>query len=126
MNKAINFQIEGGRKLSGTVTTNTSKNSAVALLCASLLNRGTTTLKNMPRIEEVNRIIEVLQSIGVKIRWVKGNDLELVPPKKLNLKKLNVEAATKTRSVLMLMGPLIHLFRHFTLPHPGGCKIGRR
>ncbi len=54
---AINFQIEGGHKLSGVISTNTSKNSAVALLCASLLNRGETTLKGMPRIEEVFLII---------------------------------------------------------------------
>src|SRR3989344_253892 len=63
--ESINFQIEGGRPLSGTVTTNSSKNGAVFLLCASLLNKGKTTLKNMPRIEEVNRIVEVLESIGV-------------------------------------------------------------
>ena len=63
------FQIDGGRRLSGTVTTNASKNAAVVLMNAALLNRGVTTLKNVPRIEEVNRIIEVLQSIGVAIRW---------------------------------------------------------
>lgn len=123
---AINFRIEGGRKLSGAITTNTSKNSAVALLAASLLNRGRTELKNMPRIEEVNRIIEVLVSIGVSVRWVRGNDLEILPPKKLNLRNLNVESAVKTRSVLLLLGPLVHLLPEFELPHPGGCKLGRR
>jgi UDP-N-acetylglucosamine 1-carboxyvinyltransferase len=122
---AMNFRIEGGHKLSGTVTVNTSKNSAVGLLAASLLNRGTTTLKNMPRIEEVNRIIEVLQSIGVSVRW-NGNDVELTPPRKLAMSKLNVESAVKTRSVLLLLGPLVHLLPAFSLPHPGGCKMGRR
>lgn len=126
MTKAINFQIEGGHKLSGTIKTNTSKNSAVFLLCASLLNKGKTTLKNMPRIEEVNRLVEVLESIGVKIAWQKNNDLEIVPPKKLHLSKLNKDSAIKTRSILMFMGPLAHLFDHFELPHPGGCKLGRR
>ena len=63
----MNVQIDGGHKLSGTIETNTSKNGAVGLLCASLLNRGITTLKRMPRIEEVHRIIEVLESIGMKI-----------------------------------------------------------
>ena len=65
----INFHVDGGHQLSGSITVNTSKNAAVALLCASLLNRGTTTLRNVARIEEVNRIIEVLNSIGVKTRW---------------------------------------------------------
>lgn len=122
---AINFEIEGGRKLSGGISVNTSKNSAVALLCASLLNRGKTLLRNMPRIEEVSRIIEVLQSIGVSVRWL-GSDVEIVPPKKFNLARLNKESAVKTRSVLLLLGPLIHLLPKFALPHPGGCKLGRR
>ena len=50
----MNYKVTGNRKLAGTVATNISKNAAVALLCASLLNHGTTTLKRMPRIEEVN------------------------------------------------------------------------
>ena len=122
---AMSFRIEGGRKLSGTVRVNTSKNSAVALLCASLLNRGKTTLRNMPKIEEVNRVVEVLQSIGVVVRWL-GSDIELTPPKKLRMDKLNTASAVRTRSVLMLMGPLIHELPLFRLPYPGGCKLGRR
>ncbi|MEK7193546.1 MAG: UDP-N-acetylglucosamine 1-carboxyvinyltransferase [Patescibacteria group bacterium] len=126
MNKAISFHVEGGRKLSGTVGVNTSKNSAVFLLCASLLNRNRSVLRGMPRIEEVFRIIEVLESIGVKATWKNGNDLEIVPPRKLALHKLNKESAVKTRSILMFLGPLAHLFPRFELPHPGGCKLGRR
>lgn len=123
---AVNFKIEGGRKLSGTIVTNTSKNSAVGLLMASLLNKNKTILKRMPRIEEVYRLMEVLESIGVSIRWLEGNDLEIVPPKKLELGNLNIESAARTRSVLMMLGPLIHLFPEFKLPYPGGCKLGRR
>ncbi len=123
---SLNFEIEGGRPLHGTITVKTSKNSAVALLCASLLNRATTTLKNMPRIEEVNRVIEVLQSIGADVRWVRGNDVEITPPAKISLAHLNIESAEKTRSVLLLLGPVVHLLPHFKLPHPGGCKLGRR
>ncbi len=122
----MNFKIEGGRKLSGKVTVNTSKNAAVALLCASLLNKGTTTFKNVPRIEEVNRILEVLASIGVTSEWLSAKDLKIQPPAKFNLKKLNREAAIKTRSVIMLLGSLMHEEEKFTLPHPGGCKLGAR
>lgn len=125
-NGAINFRIEGGRPLKGTIVTNTSKNTAVALLCASLLNRGTTTLKKMPRIEEVFRVIEVLVSIGVTAKWFPNNDLELTPPKRLSLHRLNRESAIKTRSVIMLLGPLIHYLPTFRLPFPGGCKLGER
>ena len=136
---AINFQIEGGHNLSGTITTNPSKNSAVSLLSASLLNKSRTTLRGMPRIEEVFRIIEVLESLGVSAKW-DNNNLELTPPKEISLEKINSESANKTRSVLMLMGPLIHLKDKlaptlksdsvkswgFTLPHAGGCHLGRR
>ncbi len=124
-NKSVNFKIEGGHKLHGTAVTNTSKNAAVSLLCASLLNEGKTVLKNVPKIEEVNRIIEVLTSIGVLIKW-QGADLEIQPPARLNLASLNLEAAMKTRSVLMLLGPLSHLFKSFSLPAAGGCKLGAR
>ncbi len=122
---SVNLRIEGGHKLSGRVATNTSKNAAMGLLAASLLNAGQTTLKNVPRIEEVNRMLEVLSSIGVRAEW-QGQDLKITPPKKFNLKNLNAEAAVKTRSILMLIGPLVHLFRHFKLPVAGGCKLGAR
>jgi UDP-N-acetylglucosamine enolpyruvyl transferase len=63
---ALSFAIEGGRKLKGEITVNTSKNGAMAVLCASLLNRGTTTVHHVPKIEEVHRLVEVFESIGVK------------------------------------------------------------
>lgn len=123
---AVNLRIEGGHELNGEVTLKTSKNAAVALLCASLLNRGTTRLKNIPRIEEVKRIIEVLQSIGVSVRWLPENELEIKPPEVLELDEMNKDAARKTRSVLMFIGPLIHLYSDFKIPYAGGCELGRR
>ena len=65
---SLNLRIEGGHKLSGSVATKSSKNSAVGLLCASVLNRNRTLLKRMPKIEEVHRIIEVLKSIGFAVK----------------------------------------------------------
>src|ERR1700754_1877202 len=59
----VDLRVEGGHELHGEITLKTSKNATVALLCASLLNQGKTSLKNVPKIEEVNRLIEVLQSI---------------------------------------------------------------
>lgn len=122
---AINLEIEGGKKLSGSITTNTSKNGAVALLSASLLNKNITVLKNIPRIEEVYRIIEVLQSIGVSVIW-KDNDVEIKPPTRLTLSGINAKSATKTRSILLFIGPLIHLLKSFKLPQSGGCTLGAR
>ncbi|HBO65044.1 TPA: UDP-N-acetylglucosamine 1-carboxyvinyltransferase [Candidatus Saccharibacteria bacterium] len=123
---SVNLRIEGGRQLSGHITTKTSKNAAVALLCASLLNHGTTTLRHVARIEEVSRIIEVLNSIGVKTRWFNDNDLEITPPARLQLENIDVVAATKTRSIIMFLGPLLHQYESFDLPFAGGCNLGER
>ncbi|MDP2629632.1 MAG: UDP-N-acetylglucosamine 1-carboxyvinyltransferase [Candidatus Harrisonbacteria bacterium] len=122
---SVNFQIEGGRKLKGSVECKTSKNAAVGLLCASLMNKGKTTLKNMPRIEEVYRILEVLQSIGVSARW-KGSDVEIDASGDIKLENIDREAAEKTRSIIMFVGPLLHRLKNFSLPQVGGCKLGSR
>jgi UDP-N-acetylglucosamine 1-carboxyvinyltransferase len=121
------FRIEGGQRLSGTIETRSSKNAAVALLCAALLNRGTTTLRGIARIEEVNRLIEVLTSIGVVCAWNDNHtDLTLTPPDKLDLEAMDIEAARRTRSILMFLGPLIHSQSNFRLPYAGGCDLGTR
>ena len=122
----MNFRVNGGRQLSGEIRVKTSKNAAVGLLCASLLNHGKTTLRKVARIEEVNRIIEVFNSIGVKTRWLEGNDLEITPPARLKLDEMDVEAAKRTRTVLMLLGPLLHQYDDFRLPFAGGCNLGKR
>jgi UDP-N-acetylglucosamine 1-carboxyvinyltransferase len=121
----MNLAIEGGHKLSGTIRVNGSKNGAVALLCASLLNKNVTVLKNMPRIEEVFRIIEALESIGVSVTW-SGSSVEIRPPANLSLENLDIEAARKTRSVVMFIGPLVHVLNSFRLPHATGCRLGSR
>lgn len=123
----LNFRVHGGKKLSGEIEVKTSKNAAVGLLCASLLNKGTTTLRRVARIEEVNRILEVLHSIGVKTRWLNDqNDLEIIPPRRLDLANMDIEAAKRTRTVIMFLGPLLHQYDEFKLPFAGGCSIGTR
>ncbi|AXG13457.1 helix-turn-helix domain-containing protein [Intrasporangium calvum] len=121
------LRIVGGKQLSGSIDVKTSKNAAVALLCASLLNRGRTTLRSLARIEEVNRILEVLSSIGVRTRWLPdSNDLEIIPPAQLHLEDIDVAAARRTRTVIMFLGPLLHEHPNFQLPYAGGCDLGTR
>jgi len=122
----MDFQIIGGIKLSGSISVNAAKNCAVALLCASLINKGTTVLRNVPKIEEVNRIIEVLRSIKVQVTWINDSDLEIAPPPRIHLEGIDVESALKTRSVILLIGSLIHRFSAFQIPQSGGCKLGTR
>ena len=125
MQEGMNFIVDGGKPLSGTVETARSKNGAVALLAASLLNKGTTTLEHVPKIEEVHRLIEVLRSIGVSVEW-KGSSVVIIPPKAFRLEAIDRDAAMRTRSILMFIGPLAHHFKEFTLPQSGGCTLGLR
>ncbi len=121
------FKIRGGKELSGEITVNTSKNAAVGLLCAALLNEGRTVLHRLARIEEVFRIIEVLESIGVKCHWQnRHRDLEIISPRELKLDQMNIEAARKTRSIIMFLGPLLHKYKKFEIPYAGGCSLGTR
>ena len=121
------YRIHGGKELRGEITVNTSKNAAVGLLCASLLNSGRTVFHRLARIEDVFRIIEVLESIGVKCRWLnRHRDLEIISPRELKLENLDIEAARKTRSIIMFLGPLLHRYESFELPYAGGCSLGTR
>ena len=121
-----NYVITGGRKLKGSIVTNGSKNAAVALLHTALLNHGITTLVNVPKIEEVFRIIEVLSSIGVDFKWSGKNTLVVKRPKKFDLNKINYQSAIRTRSVLFLLSTLVHFEKNFSIPQPGGCRLGSR
>jgi len=119
------FKINGGRKLAGKIAVNGSKNATVALFAAAMINKGKTTLKNVPQIEEVNRWIEVLESIGVSVER-KDKMVILTPPKKFDLKNINKESAQKTRSAIMLIGALVSKLDKYFIPQAGGCKLGER
>ncbi|MBA2417385.1 MAG: UDP-N-acetylglucosamine 1-carboxyvinyltransferase [Nocardioidaceae bacterium] len=121
------LRVVGGKRLSGVIDVKTSKNAGVALLCASLLNEGTTVLRKVARIEEVNRLLEVLESIGVRTRWLNDdNDLELIAPAHLDLDAIDEDAARRTRSIIMFLGPLMHRSTDFEIPYAGGCDLGTR
>jgi len=121
-----NLIINGGKKLTGEIRTNSAKNSAVAILCSLPIIKGKTTLLGVPRIEEVNRIIETLTSIGLKIKWTGAHKLEIITPAKLNLKLINQVAYGRTRSAILLIGSLSNLYKNFSLPKTSGCKLGKR
>ena len=99
------FEINGGKKLSGEIEINGSKNATVAILAAVLINKGTTTLHNVPQIEEVNRWVEILESIGVKIER-KGKTFKITPPKEIKIEDIDVAAAERTRSAIMMISSL--------------------
>ena len=126
LSDSIDFKISGGRKLKGSIKTNPSKNGAMGLLCASLLNKNTTTLHGIPRIEEVNRMLEIFSALGVKYRWLEKQTLEINPPNKFNKKGLLHPSVANVRSSLMLIPAMLHNLKNFSLLHTGGCKMGER
>src|SRR5690606_13678066 len=85
LKESVDFKIEGGHKLHGSAVTNTSKNGALALLCAALLNKAPTVLHGIPRIEEIYRMIEVFKSIGVQIDSLDRTTLRITPPAQFKL-----------------------------------------
>lgn len=120
------FIIHGGKKLSGSISTNTSKNAAMGVMHAALLNKGVTTLYDVPRIQEVFRIIEIFQSIGVKVEWFEEKNIRIIPPKKFKFESINKKSARRVRSFIMSIGALIHHLPSFEIPTAGGCKMGER
>ena len=121
------LRIEGPTRLRGSIAVRSSKNAAVALMCAALLNHGRTVLRGIAQIEEVNRLVEVLTSIGVQATGSQDKrELALVRPAVLNLHTMDVTAARRTRSIIMFLGPLLHSEESFDLPYAGGCQLGAR
>ncbi len=117
--------INGGKKLHGSIRNQTAKNSAVAILCACLMIKGKTTVKDAPRIEEVNRILEILASVGVKVKK-SGRNLLIDVPEKLNLENINKIACEATRSSILLWGALARRAKEYKLYKSGVCHLGER
>lgn len=123
------FKIKGGFELSGEITPQGAKNEALQVICAVLLTSDEVRLKNVPDILDVNRLIELLQGLGVSVS--KHSDNEYVfCAKNINLDFLQTaeyyKKATSIRGSVMLIGPMLARFGTGFLPQPGGDKIGRR
>jgi UDP-N-acetylglucosamine 1-carboxyvinyltransferase len=117
--------IQGGRKLRGTITNQTSKNAAEAIICASVMIKGRTVLTDVPHIESVNRILELLSSIGVGVER-SGDTLTIDARRPLQLGAMDRKAAEVARTSLLLMGALASRAREYKLYRSGGCHLGER
>ena len=123
------FIIEGGHKLHGEITPQGAKNEALQILCAVLLTPEEVTINNIPDIVDVNKLIALLENLGVKIQK-KGPGSYTFKSDDLNLDYLQTEAFKNDgrglRGSIMLVGPLLARFGKGYIPKPGGDKIGRR
>lgn len=118
--------INGGNKLKGTIRNQSAKNSALSILTAAVMIRGKSTIVNVPDIEEVNRMVELLQSIGVKITRPTLDKIIVDASSPLTLKQMDKVAAEKMRSSLFLFGALAAREKEYKLYKSGGCKLGAR
>lgn len=123
------FKITGGKSLSGSIVPQGAKNEALQIICAVLLTDEEVLLHNMPDISDVNRLIELLQGMGVEVKKTGTSDWSFkaanIEMDYLNSKEF-YQKATSIRGSVMLLGPLLARFGKGTLPQPGGDKIGRR
>ena len=123
------FRITGGKKLRGDIYPQGAKNEALQILSAVLLTKNNITIRNIPRISDVLRLIELLMSLGVKVTQINEHDYTF-QAKDINLDYLNskefLAKSTSLRGSIMIIGPLLARFGKGFIPSPGGDKIGRR
>lgn len=123
------FEIKGGLRLSGNITPQGAKNEALQILCAVLLTEEKVTIHNIPDILDVNKLIDLLRSMGVLVTRL-GNGSFSFEAKTIDLNYLETEEfrvqASSLRGSVMILGPLLARYGKGSIPKPGGDKIGRR
>tara|TARA_E500000178_G_scaffold262521_1_gene259539 strand:+ start:1053 stop:2360 length:1308 start_codon:yes stop_codon:yes gene_type:complete len=123
------FKIIGGKKLKGDISPQGAKNEALQVLCATLLTKEEVKISNLPDIIDINKLIEILVKLGVKVKKLKKNSFSFTADD-LDLSYLNtrdfIKKCKELRGSVMIIGPLISRFGSALMPRPGGDKIGRR
>lgn len=119
------FVIHGGKPLKGEIDVRGAKNAAFPVLAATILTKQDCTISNLPLIEDVYRMIEILESMGARVRW-KGKRSILINTRDLNPATIKKDLVLKFRGSVLLFGPLLARFGKVSLPLPGGDIIGPR
>lgn len=120
------YRVQGGKPLSGRVEVTSGKNAPVALICGALAIRGKTVLKNMTPVEEVKRLVELLESIGACASWLDASTLEIDASGPLHMENIDRALCGKMRITLLLMGALAAREKRFNIYKSAGCKLGNR
>ena len=109
----------------GSIDVRGSKNATTPILAATLLTTGECVISNIPLIEDVYRMLEILESMDVKVAW-EGERTVRICAKNLAASKIDLQTVKKLRSSILLLGPLSARAESFKIAHPGGCVIGKR
>ena len=123
------FKITGNNKLQGEIIPQGAKNEALQIICATILTPNIMTIHNIPDIRDVNKLIELLADMGVKIEKIAESSFTFQADQ-INLDYLHTKAFKEKggglRGSIMLLGPMLSRFKKGAIPQPGGDKIGRR
>ena len=116
--------IHGGSRLFGSVKVQGSKNSALPIMAASLLNSGITVIQNCPDISDVRIMRSILEYIGCVIN--RDDDALIIDSKNAVSKEITPDMTSKLRASSVLLGPMLARFKKVQIASPGGCDIGSR
>lgn len=124
-NERIQYVVEGGFRLQGRIEPSGNKNAALPIIAAALLTSDRVELTNVPRIRDVEALVELIQSVGARARWLDRNTLE-IEAHDLRPADLDPDLCSRIRASILLAGPMLARCGEVTLPPPGGDVIGRR
>lgn len=119
------FEIQGGNQLSGEIEVRGSKNAAAPIIAATLLTTEPCILSNIPLIEDIFRLLDILKSMGSEIEWLEERTVKITN-KNLDVSTMDFALVKKIRLSILLLGALSARAKSFQLYHPGGCSIGAR
>ncbi len=122
---AVQFIVEGGRRLSGTIRPSGNKNAALPIVAASLLSEHPVTLENVPRIRDIETLVDLIKTTGVQAEW-KGRNTLYIHAKTVNATSLDATMCARIRASILLAAPLLARCGRVELSPPGGDVIGRR
>jgi len=121
---SIKLFIEGGNKLFGTLQVENSKNALLPIIASTILTKGTTTLKSVPKITDIDNLLRILMSLGITAKW-QNKDL-IIDTTEIKYNEIDAEIAAKIRGSIFVLGAILGRFKMAAVPYPGGCAIGNR
>ncbi|MEK7076114.1 MAG: UDP-N-acetylglucosamine 1-carboxyvinyltransferase [Patescibacteria group bacterium] len=119
------FVVNGGKKLKGEIEVKGAKNAALKVFAASILTSGTIRIKNVPEVEDIVRMSELLKNLGVEVIHLKHGEYQITAAK-IKTSAINSEIAKKLRASIVVTASLLARTGNVKFPHPGGCVIGER
>jgi UDP-N-acetylglucosamine 1-carboxyvinyltransferase len=122
---ALQFVVQGGHRLSGTITPSGNKNAALPIIAAALLTEHPVVLENVPHIRDVETLVELVKSLGVDVKWADRNTLH-IHAKSLDKAQMDPELCRRIRASILLAAPMLARTGSVELAPPGGDVIGRR